>query len=347
MKTDKSAAGIALRDTGVTREAECGITDAGAAEVREMAGLLRDWPLHPYSAYASDFEDAAYSEFRDWRARKISGGVHSRTIVARSSGSIVASACWSFLPWDTEQLAVSCARFEWLASEGPYALARRRKTALAGAVIGRCQADGIHYLTARIHAGDLSSIHALEEKGFELIDGIQTFSIQLDSAGGWPAAGAYRIRLYEPRDLGRILAIARSSYVFDRFHMDASLPREAADSVNERWVENACLGTAADAVVVALDGEVPVGYVTCTVDKEAGERLGILFGTVGMVATDPMLRGRGVARAATYGALGWFASQGVRVVEVGTQIANIPAGRLYEECEFRLVANSLTFRKTL
>lgn len=347
MKTDESAAGIALREAGAPGLAESGITEAGAAEIREMAGLLREWPLHPYSAYASEFGSAAYDEFRDWRARKIASGAHSRTVVARAEGSIVGSVCWCLLPWDTEQLGVSCARLEWLTSAGPYEPARQRKAALARTAAGQCQAEGVRYLTARIGAGDLSSIHALEENGFELIDGIQTFSKRLDSAGGRTGAGAYRIRLYEPRDLGRILAIARASYVFDRFHMDASLPKDAADAINERWVENACLGTAADAVVVALDGEDPVGYVTCKIDREAGERLGVLFGTIGMVATDPRSRGRGVARAATYGALEWFAGQGARVVEVGTQIANVPAGRLYEECGFRLVANSLTLRKIL
>jgi ribosomal protein S18 acetylase RimI-like enzyme len=49
--------------------------------------------------------------------------------------------------------------------------------------------------------------------------------------------------------------------------------------------------------------------------------------------------------AITRGALDWFRDQGVDIVEVGTQLSNIPASRLYESCGFRLVASSLSLRK--
>lgn len=323
-----------------------GAWNATSCEVSAVAHLLREWPLNPYGSYASQFDPQAYANFCISRVRSILDNPHSRVILHPRNSSVQSSACWSFLPWDTEQLGISSARVEWLLSAGSYQMARQCKTKIVEHLLHQCRAEGIHYLTARMHAGDLSSIHALEENGFELIDGIQTFSRRLNSAHDYPVA-TYRTRLYEPQDLRQILSIARSSYVFDRFHMDACLPTEAANRLNERWVENSCLGSAADAVVVALDEDFPVGYVTCQIDRYAAERLGVMFGTIGMVATDVLLRGRGVARAATYGALRWFAEQGVDFVEVGTQLCNIPAGRLYEQCGFRLVANSLTFRRLL
>lgn len=316
-------------------------------DIPGLLALLAAWPLHPYSAYAAEFDAGAYGRFRERRVRKSLSNPHARMSVARSGDSISGSACWSFLPWDTEQLGVSTARLEWLVSAGGYDEARQEKAELLRATLAQCRSEGIRYLIARMHAADLTSIHALEQNGFELIDGIQTFSRRLDRTAEWRVEGGYRIRRYEPQDLEEILAIARSSYVFDRFHMDAFLSREAADAVNERWVENSCLGRAADAVIVALEGSLPVGYVTAKIDSEAGQELGVRFGTIGMVATAPALRGRGVARAATCGALQWFAQQGVDVVEVGTQLCNIAAGRLYEQCGFRLAANSLTFRKLL
>ena len=63
------------------------------------------------------------------------------------------------------------------------------------------------------------------------------------------------------------------------------------------------------------------------------------------MATALDARGRGIAKATTYGALDWFREQGVDIVEVGTQLRNIPASRLYEACGFRLVASSLSLRK--
>jgi ribosomal protein S18 acetylase RimI-like enzyme len=52
-----------------------------------------------------------------------------------------------------------------------------------------------------------------------------------------------------------------------------------------------------------------------------------------------------VAKALTYSALDWFRDQGVDIVEVGTQLRNIAASRLYESCGFRLVASSLSLRR--
>jgi ribosomal protein S18 acetylase RimI-like enzyme len=95
----------------------------------------------------------------------------------------------------------------------------------------------------------------------------------------------------------------------------------------------------ADAVVVAVRGELVLGYVTCKLDREAHN------GSIEMVATREGERGRGIAMTCTCAALDWFRSQSTQVVEVGTQFRNIAASRLYEKCGFRLIANSLTLRK--
>jgi RimJ/RimL family protein N-acetyltransferase len=47
------------------------------------------------------------------------------------------------------------------------------------------------------------------------------------------------------------------------------------------------------------------------------------------------------------GSLRWFATHGMETVEVGTQLRNIPAARLYESLGFRLAGASLTLRKIL
>ncbi len=347
MSIDARRGPAAPRDTAVDHADAVEVVDARSSHAGTIASLLGDWPLNPCGAYASEFDDGAYAAFRDWRVRRILDQTHARTLVMRSAGTIVASACWSFLTWDTQELGLPSGRLEWLAAAGPYTEARRRKEQLVQGVLDQCREDGIQYLISRLHSADLSGIHALEANGFELIDGIQTFSMPLNAGQAPRLDPAWRVRLYEPQDRQRILAIARASYVFDRFHNDPHIPRQTADSVNEHWVENCCLGTAADAVLVALDGDIPIGYVTCQLDRDAAGWLQILFGTIGMVATDLQLRGRGIARAATYAALDWFAQQGVAIVEVGTQLSNIPAGRLYELCGFRLVASTLTFRKLL
>lgn len=248
------------------------------------------------------------------------------------------TAAWRILEWDTAEFGMAAARLDTLEATGDYTEARTRKREVLGQVLDECREAGIRHLSARVDTGDFTSIHALEEAGFELIDGIQTFGLSLDGNHASPPSGT---RLFEPSDLPQVLEIGRTAFIFDRFHADPALSPAVADQVNESWTRNCCLGLAADAVVVAEDESRVASYVTCRADREASR------GTIILVATAEWARGRGAARRASSAALHWFSTQGLQSVEVGTQLRNIPAARLYEGLGFRLIRTSLTFRKLL
>ncbi len=247
-------------------------------------------------------------------------------------------AIWRNLQWDSEHFGVPAARLDLLETSGSYAESRAEKKKLLASVIVQCREAGIRHLSTRVDTGDFTAIHALEEAGFELIDGILTFKLSLN---GNHAAAPSGTRLLEPRDLPEVLEIGRTAFIFDRFHADPSLSPAVADQVHESWTRNCCLGSAADAVVVAEEEKRVASYVTCRVDRERG------YGIIILVATASWARGRGAARRASSAVLHWFTSQGLATVEVGTQLRNIPAARLYESLGFKLAATSLTFRKVL
>ena len=248
------------------------------------------------------------------------------------------TAVWRTLEWDTEQFGLAAARLDLLDASGGYAEARGQKRELLSLVLNECREAGIGHLSARVDTGDFTSIHALEEAGFELIDGIQTFQLTLN---GNHAPAPPGTRLFYLKDLPEVVEIGRSAFVFDRFHADQALASGVADRVNESWTRNCCLGAAAAAVVVAEEGGRVASYVTCQADRKAGK------GIIILVATAEWARGRGAARRASGAALNWFAGQGLVAVEVGTQLRNIPAARLYESLGFRLIRTNFTFRKVL
>ncbi len=320
------------------------VFSAPPADRGELAPLLGSRPRQPYWFYRERFDPDAFREFSLAQAEKLLRSAGTLALAARAGSRIEGLAASSRLAWDSEQFGFPAARLELLLAGGGYERSREVKTALLDALLEAQAGGGIRHVTARVDAGDFSTIHALEARGFELIDGLQTYSLPLDGAPPAAPTNGFQVRLHVPEDVARIAAIARSSYLYDRFHADSALTAERADRINEIWLRNACRGEGADAVVVAADGGDVLGYVTCRLEREAAA-LGVLFGTIVMVATAEEARGRGVALAATLGALDWFRSQGVDLVEVGTQIRNIPASRLYERCGFRLVATTLTLRK--
>ena len=248
------------------------------------------------------------------------------------------AAAWRALDWDTEQFGIPAARLDLLETSGSYTDARAHNRELLRAVLAECREGGIRHLSARVDTGDVATIPALEEAGFELIDGIQTFLLQIK---GNPMPAPSGTRLFEPGDLPEILEIGRTAFIFDRFHADPLLSCDVADQVNESWTRNCCLGTAAEAVVVAEAAGRVASYVACRVDRQA------LVGAIVLVATAEWARGRGAAHRASLAALHWFSTQGMISVEVGTQLRNIPAARLYEGLGFRLTRTSVTFRRII
>lgn len=312
-----------------------------SADLNEMASVLARRPENAYRPFVSNvyLHDLALDMARD-----LTSNEPGNAYVLRADGSLCAIGSWRPLTWDSEQFGFRAARLDVLESLGDYSEARSRKELLLEWILRDCCQSGIHHLTARVGAGDFSGIHALEGSGFEIIDGIQTFALPL--ADLRPAsANGLSARLFEEQDLEQVLAIARSSYVFDRFHADPALTKAKADKLHEVWVRNSCSGAAADAVVVATDARQVLAYVTCRVEKRLQSLLRKSFGTIVLVATASEARGRGAARVATYGALQWFQQHGVDYVHVGTQLRNVPASRLYEQCGFRLVDVSLTLRR--
>ena len=181
----------------------------------------------------------------------------------------------------------------------------------------------------------------------ELIDGLLTFGLDISDLSLPKPPGAFHLRLATPDDAERTAQLAYTAYAQDRFHADPAISKERADSLHACWLRNSCTGQAADAVIIAEDENDLLGFVTCKLNRDTTTHFGSPTGTIALVATAEAARGRGVGKQATLAALRWMRGQGVAFVEVGTQIRNIAAGRLYESCGFRLSGSSLTFRKLL
>ncbi len=281
------------------------------------------------------------------RELKVLTSRQSFVSVTRASDRVLGVASWTPLAWDSEQLGMPAARVDLLVSSGGYLEALERKSALLRTITDECRMRGIRYLTARVPASDLSGINALGRGGFELVDGILTFSKRVEDAAPPPASNGFEVRPFESRDLEQLLSIARSAYTCDRFHADRTLAPGVADRLYSAWVARSCRGEEADAVIVAAKHGRVMGYVTCKLSFDSGSGAAPRVGTVVLVATADHARGQGVGSATLRGAMDWFRQQGVETVEVGTQMQNVAACRLYENNGFRMTRMSLTFRRLL
>ena len=310
-----------------------------------VARLLSQWEAMPYAH--SHYGKSAATALCLERVVHALANPDARVLTALDEEAPIGLGLLQLLPWDSEQIGLSAARLECLIAEGNYAQKRNILTKLLDGLLEQAQKQNIRHVSARVDAGDFAVLHTLEHAGLELIDGLLTFSLDLTTASLPKLPGAFRMRMATADDAERAAQLAYGAYAHDRFHADHAIAKERADNVHAVWTRNSCSGHAADGVILVEEGEELLGFVTCKLNRDTAAHFGSPTGTIVLVATAEAARGRGVGKAATLAALRWMRGQGVQHIEVGTQIRNIAAGRLYESCGFRLSGSSLTLRKLL
>jgi GNAT superfamily N-acetyltransferase len=279
------------------------------------------------------------------------GALLDGTIANAAGGALVA---WRALPWDTEQLGVNAGRVDVaLPAVAQSARDMEAATTQLAALLERTRREardaGVQHLTARLDAQALDRVRAFERAGFELVDGLVTFCRDVAGDDPLPASGplpaGVRLRETTPEDAERVSAIAH--FVHDRFHADPFLDPARADALHRSWVANSVAGRAAEVVFVAEDDQGPLAFTTATRDRLTIDPLGRPVLTIVLVATAERGRRLGLARALARHTMHWARARGVAVVEVGTQLRNVPAARTYVSAGFSPVATSLTLRSFL
>jgi len=328
-------------------------------DANELAGWAAMEAYPPYGFYR-DFEDAAC---RRYRARQL-GALAGRSDHAgfKWQGRAGESAAFGLttLNWDTEQFGTPAGRLDYLIvapdGDSPPAMdprdtsANRRlfqvAQAAARAMTAEADARGIRHLSARVDSRELPVLQALESAGFQLVDAILRFSLDVSAwSGAPPLPAGVRLRDAVESDIEPLARLAHDGFLYDRFHNDPLLDDGVADRVHAAWLTNAVRGKAGDGVLVAeVDGR-PAGFFILALDRLAGELLGTTIGTLVLITIDGTLRRRGVALALSLGSVDWLKERGATRFEVGTQLANVPAANVYLKAGFQLVQTSVSLRR--
>ncbi len=310
----------------------------------QISALIAQWAFNPLSSAVAESADAfARAASRVIRTLQSESGAAWMMV---QHDKVMGFASLTLLPWDSQQIGFAAARIDYLVADGGYPIQHETKRGLLKHLINEALRRGVTHLSARVDANDLSSLHVLEQAGFITVDSILTFSINLKDAAVSETTVPFAIRIANAADSDKAAALAHDAYSKDRFHSDPVIVKSKADQLHANWIRNSCNGTAADIVLIAEEGDKLLGYVSCKLQREAAPAAKRV-GTIVLVASAEEARGRGVGRALTLASLDWFREQGCDVVEVGTQLRNITAARLYQNCGFSLAGSSISLRLVL
>lgn len=188
--------------------------------------------------------------------------------------------------------------------------------------------EGMFFATVKLPAEAVATASRLADVGFRVVDTALTFAV---AASAIPADHGAELRMAAPSDRAAVAVIARDGFRFSRFHLDPHIPTSVAGRIKGAWADNFFAGRRGDAMIVASDEGVVVGFLQLL--RPANDRL-----VIDLIAVKAGSRGRGLARAM----IGHAArTMSTAQLVVGTQAANVPSVRLYEGLGFRLTGAQL------
>jgi dTDP-4-amino-4,6-dideoxy-D-galactose acyltransferase len=186
-------------------------------------------------------------------------------------------------------------------------------------------ASGPGFFQAKVPTGDVARVGSLERVGFRTVDVSVTF--RRDPGLPLPEHRA-RVRGARSDDRRAVMAIAEREYDVSRFHLDPAIPDDVARSIKREWVANYFKGARGDRMLVAEhDGRVAGFQLVLDTPETA---------VIDLIAVAATARGRGIGSSLV---CSLAESSPGRSVQTGTQVANLPALRLYERLGF-LVAQT-------
>lgn len=116
--------------------------------------------------------------------------------------------------------------------------------------------------------------------------------------------------------------------VCSRYRMDPNCVQGEFERLYTEWIKKSLSGEIAKEVLVYKNKNKEVGFITL------GGKNGRC--NIGLIATDPLFRGKGIGKALMHVAFEKAVQWGYKEMDVQTQKANVGACKFYERCGFEL-----------
>ncbi len=315
----------------------------------EIDSLVKGYAFLPFSDYGLD-----KSRLERFTCTNI---VHelecgARAITARATmGELLLLLTFSKLDWDSSHFGIPLWAIQYILGRkeaGHLAEMKRRAVAATLRILGEERA--IH-VSAKVDFRDIPTVHALEMEGFRLMDTTVTYAFDFRKKQIPEVKDQCSLRLATSDDQEVLLRIAATSFSGtrisdDRFHADPDLPRERSDALYVEWIRNSTSGRNADGIIVAeIDGE-PVGFTTMQKVRARRDDVGVNVGALILSAVQPQVRKRNVYTSMIRKGLEYLASE-ADIVELGTQISNLPVQKAWTTLGFRLASGTYALHRTL
>ena len=197
--------------------------------------------------------------------------------------------------------------------------------------------EGSHkFLTCRISADDIFLAHALEEKGFRLCDVLNIYLRKMGDTLSVQSNGRKEVR----KEAMEILARCLDGMTWGRMYQDPCIDNKLA--VKFYLETSKKILNQESHITIARDKGRGIGVAIGVVDQDISKNIGSRYGVLWLIVVDPSYQGKGFGNALLSQFIEEFSDQ-TDLLEIGTQVSNRSANRMYIKANCYPLTQALTF----
>ena len=220
-----------------------------------------------------------------------------------ASGTINGFIVYNDSPWDSQITGQHIGTVKHLAVSPGDRIGTEILHELIDALTRDLAKRGTQCVVCKVQANELAVAHALEQRGFLLMDTLQDFVFDfarspIEKINPPQRDKKLTIRRANPADLAALMAISEKAFAnyFGRYHADPQMPPGTANQIYIEWVHAAFRGWADWILVAEVCGKI-AGYGLWRKPLEIEEKNSLRIAHYDLAAVDPEFRGRGLYTA--------------------------------------------------
>jgi GNAT superfamily N-acetyltransferase len=269
-----------------------------------------------------------------------------------ASGTIKGFIVYNDSPWDSEITGRRIGTVEHIAVAAGDDSGTEILQELLDELTRSLADRGTQCVVYKVHSNELSTIHALEQRGFLLMDTLLDFVFDFSRAPIEEIKPPRRdkqlkIRRAKPADLSALMAINEKAFTgyFGRYHADPQMPPGTATKIYAQWVRSAFQGWA-DWILVAEVDERIVGYGLWRKPLEIEAKNSLSVAHYDLAAIDPEFLGRGLWTALMFDGMG-IARNHAQYLVGPVHVCNYPVQHTLQKLGWRISGARHSFHKWL
>jgi GNAT superfamily N-acetyltransferase len=268
------------------------------------------------------------------------------------SGTIKGFIVYNDSPWDSEITGRRIGTVEHIAVAAGDDSGKEILQELLDALTRSLADSETQCVVCKVHSNESPVIHALEQRGFLLMDTLLDFVFDfsrtpIEEINPPKRDKHLAIRRAKPGDVSALMAINEKAFAgyFGRYHEDPQMPPGTATKIYAQWVRSAFEGWADWILVAEVDGRIAgYGLWRKPLEIEAKNSLGIAH--YDLAAIDPEFLGRGLWTALMFDGMA-IARDYAQYLVGPVHVCNYPVQHTLQKLGWRISSARHSFHKWL